>query len=192
MIKDDQKTAVQAPSDADPGGSGKTLSKTKTASRLNELIVTCKDGEAGYRSASEGVKSAELKALFAECTIQRAQFVGELQSLVRSLGGNPEHTGSFIAKLHRGWIDIKAAIEGRDEAGVLVECERGENIAKNAYKTVLKETLRPHVRAVVERQLGTITEVHKQIRSLKTAFLAKDKRHLPPPPRQTKSIGTQP
>ncbi len=191
MIKDDQKTA-KAPTNADPTGDGKILSKAKTASRLNELIVTCKDGEAGYRSAAEGVKSAELKQLFAECTIQRAQFVGELQSLVRSLGGNPEHTGSFIAKLHRGWIDIKAAIEGRDEAGVLVECERGENIAKNAYKSVLKEMLRPHVRAVVERQLGTITEMHKQIRSLKAALLARDKRHLPPPPRQTKSIGTQP
>ena len=191
MIKD-QKAAVQKPIDADPAASGKTLSKAKTASRLNELIVTCKDGEAGYRSAAEGVKSAELKQLFAECTIQRAQFVGELQSLVRSLGGNPEHTGSFIAKLHRGWIDIKAAIEGRDEAGILVECERGENIAKNAYKSVLKETLRPHVRDVVARQLESITAVHEKVISLKTSFLAKDKQHLPPPPKQTKRIGTQP
>jgi len=191
MIKD-QRAAAQTPIDADPAAGGKTLSKVKTASRLNELIVTCKDGEAGYRSAAEGVKSAELKQLFAECTIQRAQFVGELQSLVRSLGGNPEHTGSFIAKLHRGWIDIKAAIEGRDEAGILVECERGEGIAKNAYKSVLKETLRPHVRDVVQRQLGSITAVHEQIKSLKAAFLAKDKRHLPPPPKQTRSIGTRP
>ena len=177
-------------SKADPVERGKVLPKAKTASRVNELIVTCKDGEAGYRSASEGVKSAELKQFFAECAVQRSQFVGELQSLVRSLGGNPEHTGSFIAKLHRGWIDIKAVIEGRDEAGVLVECERGESIAKKAYTSVLKESLRPHVRDVVERQLASITAVHKRVRSLKASYLEKDKRHLPPPAKQTSRVGT--
>lgn len=173
-------------SDARPADGGKVLSKVETASRLNELIVTCKDGEAGFHSAAQGVKSAELKQLFAEIKAQRAQFIGELQSLVRSLGGNPEHTGSFIAKLHRGWIDIKAAIEGRDEAGILVECERGEAIAKKAYKNVLKETLRPHVRDLVTRQLDSISAIHKRVKLLKDAYLAKDKRHLPPPETQTR------
>lgn len=123
-----------------------------------------------------------MKQLFSECTRQRSQFVGELQSLVLSLGGNPEHTGSFIAKLHRGWIDIKAAIEGRDEAGILAECERGESIAKKAYRNVLKENLRPHVMDVVKRHLAAITAVHKQIKFLKDNFLANRKQHTPPPP----------
>ena len=52
-------------------------------STLNNLIETCKDGENGFRTASDGVKNQELKALFLTYSQQRAQFASELQAEVR-------------------------------------------------------------------------------------------------------------
>ena len=65
------------------------------ASILNPLIETCKDGQEGFRSAAENVKSADFKSLFAELSMQRQQFAGELQRLVLNLGEEAETSNSF-------------------------------------------------------------------------------------------------
>src|SRR5688572_16683857 len=110
-------------------------------STLNGLIETCKDGQQGFKTAAEGIKDSSVKSLFVEYSQQRAQFAGELQSEVRNLGGDPENTGSVAAALHRGWIDIKSAVTGKDEHAILSECERGEDSAVNTYQDALKERL---------------------------------------------------
>src|SRR5690349_1156699 len=110
-------------------------------STLNGLIETCKDGQDGFKEAAEGVERSDLKSLFYEFSQQRAQFAGELQSIVQSLGGDPENSGSMAAAIHRGWINIKSAVTGKDEGAILNECERGEDSAKNAYKSALEEAL---------------------------------------------------
>ena len=56
---------------------------TSNTSILNNIIETLKDGQEGFRAASEDVKSPDLKSLFSEYSLQRSAFAGELQSLVR-------------------------------------------------------------------------------------------------------------
>src|SRR5262245_13417243 len=114
------------------------IDKDDVISTLNGLIETCKDGQEGFKTAAEGVGDTSLKKLFYEYSQQRAQFVGELQSEVRNLGGDPEKSGSMAAALHRGWIDIKAAVTGKDDHAILAECERGEDSAVNAYQEALE------------------------------------------------------
>ena len=138
-------------------------------STLNTLIETCKDGQNGFQDAAENVERSDLKSLFYECSQQRAQFVGELQSLVRELGGDPEQSGSLAAAVHRGWINIKSAVTGRDEAAILNECERGEDVAVNTYKTALNSDLPTNVRAVVENQYNTVQATHDRVRNLRDA-----------------------
>ncbi len=46
---------------------------TDVQSVLNDLIETSKDGENGFRKASEDAEAAELKALFAQCAERCAQ-----------------------------------------------------------------------------------------------------------------------
>src|ERR1700675_3347904 len=96
---------------------------------LNDLIETSKDGENGFRACADGVRSANLKQLFEEAANRCAQGAVELQGKVRSLGGDPEKSGSMSASLHRGWVNVKSAITGKEEAAVLEECERGEDVA---------------------------------------------------------------
>ena len=114
-------------------------------STLNDLIETCKDGQNGFKTAAEGVERSDLKSPFYELGQERSQFAGELQSLVRELGGDPETTGSISASLHRGWINIKSVVTGQDDSAILNEAERGEDAAKKAYKDALAEDLPANV-----------------------------------------------
>lgn len=139
-------------------------------STLNNLIETCKDGQNGFQAAADGVKNGDLKTLFHTYSQQRAQFAGELQTEVRRLGGDPEQTGSVAASLHRGWINIKSAMTGEDEAGVISECERGEDSAVRNYEDALAdEDLPADIRSIVERQFAQVKEAHDRIRSLERA-----------------------
>ena len=106
---------------ASEAGYSTTASNDDVISTLNGLIETCKDGQEGFKEAAEGVERSDLKSLFFEFAQQRAQFAGELQTLVQSLGGDPENTGSIAGSLHRGWINIKSAVTGKDEAAILNE-----------------------------------------------------------------------
>ena len=141
-------------------------------STLNNLIETCKDGQNGFQTAADGVKSSELKTLFHTYAQQRAQFSGELQTEVRQLGGDPEKTGSVAASLHRGWINIKSAVTGEDEGAVIAECERGEDSAVRNYKAALAENLPENIRSLVQSQYTQVQEAHDRIRSLEKASSA--------------------
>ena len=136
-------------------------------STLNNLIQTCKDGENGFNEAAQGVSSTDLKDVFMRYSQQRSQFAGELQDEVRRIGGDPETSGSIAASLHRGWIDIKSVVTGKDEAAILNECERGEDSAVEAYQNALKEALPSDVNSVVERQYTQIKEAHDRIKGLR-------------------------
>jgi uncharacterized protein (TIGR02284 family) len=141
-------------------------SDAEVISTLNELIETCRDGQEGFKTAAEGVKSAELRELFHSYARQRAGFAGELQDDVRRLGGDPERTGSLVASLHRGWMGLRAALEGDDDRAVIGECERGEGVALAAYRAALGSDMPADVRATVERQFAEVKEAHHLIGNL--------------------------
>ncbi len=144
-----------------------TLSNDEVISTLNGLIETCKDGQEGFKVAAEGVERSDLKTLFYEFAQQRSQFTGELQTLVQSLGGDPENSGSIAGTLHRGWINIKSAVTGKDEASILNECERGEDSAKAAYKSALENALPAHVLDTVQTQYTAIQTAHDRVKALR-------------------------
>ena len=137
-----------------------------TASTLNHLIQTCKDGEKGFQSAAEGASDPNLRHLFESYAQQRGEFALELEAEVTRLDQKPADSGHASAALHRGWINIKAAVSGRDEGAIISECERGEDLAVRAYEQALAAPLPPDLRALVERQFLKVKEAHDQVRSL--------------------------
>ena len=144
-------------------------SNDEVISTLNGLIETCRDGQNGFQTAAEGVKNSELKSLFYSYSQQRSKLVGELQDEVRRLGGDPETAGSLAASLHRGWMDIKSAVTGKDDNAIISECERGEDAAVSNYRDALGKDLPANVRSIVERQFASVKEAHDRIRSLERA-----------------------
>ncbi|HKG21217.1 MAG TPA: PA2169 family four-helix-bundle protein [Blastocatellia bacterium] len=148
------------------------MDNDKVISVQNNLIETCRDGQNGFKEAAENVKDSRLKEFFYEVSQERARFVGELQQLVRDLGGDPENTGSTAAALHRAWIDIKGKLTGMDDQAILNECERGEDSAVGAYRDALKDDLPANMRSVIERQYQSVLEVHDRIKALRDSRAA--------------------
>ena len=136
-------------------------------STLNSLVETCKDGEKGFKEAAEGLKSADIKARFLEYSRERGQMAAELQAEVRSLGGDPEKGGSMSSAIHRGWVDLKSAITGQDDHAIVSEAERGEDVAKAAYESALKETLPASAQTLVQQQAAKVRRVHDAVRDLR-------------------------
>lgn len=143
------------------------MTNDDTISILNNLIETCKDGETGFTTAAESLQNPAIKAKFLEYARQRATFCRELQDEVRKLGGDPETSGSVSGSLHRGWLNIKSTITGKDDHAIVAEAERGEDIAKAAYEDALKEALPAAVMSRVQHQATQVRHAHDDVRDLR-------------------------
>lgn len=147
---------------------------TVTTSRniLKDLVQILHDGQEGFRKASEGVKDSQLKELFNRFSLQRAKFAGELEEELRNLGeSDPEKEGSTLTgKVHRVWIDLKAALTKNDAHAILAEAERGEDAAKDAYRKALEEKDLPaSLRDVVSRQAAQVQRTHDEVKAMRDA-----------------------
>ena len=143
-----------------------STTKDEIISVLNDLIETCKDGQQGFLEAAEAVGDSDLRNTFNVYSQQRARFAGELQNEVLRQGGDPAKTGHVSAKLHRGWMNLKAAITSKSEASIIAECERGEDSAVANYEEALKKHLPAALETLVLNQFRQVQEAHKRIRDL--------------------------
>jgi len=137
---------------------------------LNKLIETCKDGEYGFKTCAEQVKSAQLRTLFMERAQSCRSGATELQAQVSRLGGKPETDSSASGTLHRGWVNLKGALTGGNDQAILDECERGEDAALERYRDAIKEPLPSDVAEIVQRQYEGVKRNHDQIRNLRNAM----------------------
>ena len=136
---------------------------------LNGLIETLKDGKAGFETAAADVKDNGVKAVFHEIAQQRSRLAGELQSEVRKLGGDPEKTGSTVAAVHRGWINLKSSLGG-GEKSILNEAERGEDEAVKSFEKALTANLPTDIAGIVRRQHGEVKQAHDKIKKLRDSW----------------------
>lgn len=124
----------------------------ETIDVLNDLIETCKDGVKGFRSAADAVGNSPAKTLFSSRAQNIETAISQLSAEVRKLGGDPEKHGSTAGAAHRGWINLKAAVTGKDDNAIIAECERGEDHAVSVYEDALKKSLPADVHTMVEKQ----------------------------------------
>lgn len=134
---------------------------------LNKLIENCKDGEYGFQACAEHVHSTELRQTFATRAAECRQSAGELQTLVRTLGGKAEDDGTAAGAVHRGWVSVKGKLAGFSDVAMLEECERGEDAALGRYRKALEKDLPADVRSLVQRQCDGAQRTHDQIRALR-------------------------
>ena len=141
--------------------------KDKAIDVLEKLVETCKDGQNGFRDASEHVKDPSIKKLFSELSLERAQFAGELQTELHRLGKRDvEQSGSVSAALHRTWIDLKANLGGGDSS-ILSSAEAGEDNAKKNYQEAEEADLPGDIRTIVIRQAQSVFAAHDRVRALR-------------------------
>jgi uncharacterized protein (TIGR02284 family) len=141
--------------------------KSKTAiSTLNSLIETCNDGAQGFQTAAQELKDSSTRELFSKYARERSQFAEELRGEVRRLGGTPDEGGSVSGAAHRGWMNIKSAIAGKNDSAIIAEAERGEDVAVRSYKKALESDLPPQIRSTIQRQFTQVKTAHDRVREL--------------------------
>ena len=141
----------------------------QVVSTLNSLIETNRDGQKGFQEASDKIATPQIKEFCSKQSLARARFVGELQPQVRSLGGEPEQTGSVAAAVHRGWIDLTSTLGGGDHA-ILIATETGEDYAVGEYKKALDENLPVALRKIVERQFQSVKRAHDKVKGMRDSL----------------------
>ncbi|RMS25926.1 hypothetical protein ALP69_04169 [Pseudomonas syringae pv. aceris] len=148
----------------------------ETISILNDLIETSKDGEEGFRTSAEHAKSAEVKSFLANRSTEVAAAVRELQAEVTALGGKPEDSSSVSGALHRAWVNLKSMVTSDDDKAVLEEVEKGEDVAKKAYREALEKAraknVSPNVIALIEKQQAGVLANHDKVKALRDAARA--------------------
>ena len=139
-------------------------------STINSLIETLKDGEKGFKEASEAVRDPELQSLFQQYSQQRHRFATELQSQAQNLGElKPEKSSSAAGAMHRAWINLKSAVTSGDDKAILSECERGEDSAVHEYEEAMNDGLTGTAREIVARQFIEIKSAHDRVKHLRDA-----------------------
>lgn len=148
----------------------------ESISILNDLIETSKDGEKGFQTSAEDIKNPAIKAYFLSRSTEIATAVRELQTEVRALGGDPETSSSVGGTLHRAWVDLKSTLTGKDDKAILEEVERGEDVAKKAYKEALEKAreknLPANVIALITKQHAGVLATHDKVKALRDAARA--------------------
>ena len=131
------------------------------ASVTHDLIQTLQDGRDGYAAGADKLTEdgeTLLATTFRDLGAQRAEMSDELQKIAAGYGDQIESSGSVAAKVHRGWMAIKDAVNGSDPDGVLDVAEQGENHAVSEFEKALADDISPEFKTVVERQLTEIRE----------------------------------
>ena len=150
------------------------LAADEVADILNDLLENARDGEYGFRTCAEEVKSPEMKRLFSDRAASCAQAASELSQMVLAQGGKPAEGGTASGAMHRGWVHVKGAVGANSELSMLEECERGEDAAVARYRKALKRNLPADVRGMVERQAQGAQSNHDQIKMLRDQARARN------------------
>ncbi|UVO54504.1 PA2169 family four-helix-bundle protein [Sphingomonas sp. SUN039] len=140
---------------------------------LNSLIATTLDSVDGYTEAAKASDNPRFADLFTARASERRSIVTQLQGEVTRLGGNPEDDGTVLASMHRTFLDLKAAVTGRDDKAIVNEVERGEDHILHKFQDALKdEDLSPETKTAIQSAFGSVRTGHDQMRDLKHSMEA--------------------
>jgi uncharacterized protein (TIGR02284 family) len=146
----------------------------KTIDALNELITINNDRIEGYQTAYEETEEQDLKTLFTGFIRNSQKCKTELEDAVNRLGGQVTEGTKTTGKFFRMWMDVKAALTGKDRKAILDSCEFGEDAAVDTYQHVLEdhaEQLTPEQQNLVRSQYSLIKADHDKIKSMRDSLV---------------------
>src|SRR5687768_15236722 len=149
----------------------RNMDNEKVIGVINDLIRINNDRIVGYEKAIEELKDGDpdLKVLFQKYLTDSRQYSRELTTEVTRLGGDPADGTTNSGKIYRVWMDLKAAITGKDRETILDNCEFGEDAAQKAYDMALNtdEYLEAPVRELIIKQKATLRVGHDEVKRLR-------------------------
>ena len=151
------------------------MENEKTIDVLNNLIQINNDRIEGYETASKETEEQDLITFFGELTQTSLHCKNELSHEVTRLGGIPTDSTKTTGKFFRVWMDVKAALTGKDRKAILNSCEYGEDIAKDTYKKALEndiENLNVEQQTMIKAQHALLGADHDKVKSMRDLAMA--------------------
>jgi uncharacterized protein (TIGR02284 family) len=138
---------------------------------LNELVKINNDRIQGYEKAVEDTEDTQLDGLFRQMIVQSQNFRSQLADHIVRIDGRAVTDATstdFSSKIHRAWIDIKAAVTGKDRDTVLSSVEFGESAAIEAYEDAIEDDHLPaYIKEQLQSQLTELRSALDQVKMLK-------------------------
>ncbi|RPJ40860.1 MAG: PA2169 family four-helix-bundle protein, partial [Chloroflexi bacterium] len=137
---------------------------------LMNLYRIVEAGEKGFATTASNMPNPGLKILLMSYAQQRANFKEEIRSELRRQGGEFTPGRSLPGMVHRGRVNIFAAMsidKESQERVILKEAAVGEGAAMRTYASALSTDLPPQVREMVERQFAEVRKVVETIKLLR-------------------------
>lgn len=135
---------------------------------LNDLIQINNDRVVGYERAIKEAKNLDVDLIktFNEMADQSRKYAAQLVQEVTRLGGEAAHDTTMSGKVYRVWMDLKAAITGKDRETVLGNCEYGEDVAQRAYEAALESDayMSTEIRQLITSQKSDLNASHDLIK----------------------------
>jgi len=144
------------------GNPSKDLVEAESTLRL--VIENLIDAQEGMQMIGEEVKDEALKSFFLAEGLKRAQFRGELESILHQEGvKDVNETGTAAGAFVRAWTGLRARLGG-GEAGLLQAAEESEHAMMEAYDHALHDDLPTPMKEVLAEQALSIVASHSAIR----------------------------
>jgi uncharacterized protein (TIGR02284 family) len=140
---------------------------------VRTIIEVLHDGEKGFKSVGEEIKTPQIKTYFLEEAITRGQFAIDLEKALSSVTGKEiSEGGTASGAVHRVWGEIKGKFGGSDHT-LLETAEQGEDVAKKAYAEALaKSDLPVSIRVLLQKQEPHILASHDKVKSFRDTLAA--------------------
>jgi len=134
--------------------------------KLNHLKAMSENSKKNYASAIHLVKNEMMKNAFLQFAKERALDVTELQSIVKTLGGNFKETTEIEGTSQITGTDEDSASTSIDQNIIINECVMCEEAAMDAYNEALTgNKIFGSIRDILTYQLDGINNTLKNIRS---------------------------
>lgn len=150
------------------------MEQEKTVSVLNALITINNDRIEGYETAAKETEEQDLKTMFAKLSATSHKCNQELTSEVNKFGGTPSEGTKTSGKFFRVWMDVKAALTGKDRKAILTSCEYGEDKALETYENALEndtEHLNADQLSMVKAQHVLLQADHDKVKTMRDALV---------------------
>ena len=130
---------------------------------LRTVIDCLIDGQKGLRTIGEELQDPTLKLYFLDESLVRAEFRGDLESILHHDGVRDiEEGGSISAALNRVWGELKSKLGGGDQS-LLETAEQDQHTAIKAYTQALNQELPFPVRQTRLSQAARIELFHDYV-----------------------------
>ncbi|MFZ0747200.1 MAG: PA2169 family four-helix-bundle protein [Terracidiphilus sp.] len=142
----------------------------ETESTLRTVIDVLIDCQEGFQKIGDQLKDETLKRYFLAESLKRAQFRGDLETVLHQEGiHDVKESGTVAGTVHRAWADIKAILGGGDHT-LLETAEKGEEAARTAYSDALKQYLPQPVRQLLSTQAAHIQTSHEYVKTARDSL----------------------